>query len=434
METLSDIRFVDVVDVLIVTALVTVAIVWIRKTRIGRIAVMFILLASLYIVARMAGLSLLSGLFEGSFALLVLIAVVIFQKELRRFFEGIADWGLGRRSRTAEYNPADLLVECLSTFERSGIGALIVLPGKEPIDGHVDGGVELEGRLSRPLLYSIFDPHSVGHDGAVLLDGERVTKFSVHLPLSSNYNLLGDLGTRHSAALGLSEQTDALCLVVSEERRSITAAQNGNLYRIDSSADLKRTILDHLQQEARSKRLLWGALQMVRRYWIEALVSVGLVLGIWWVMIAGSVEIERSYGLPLRVVDLPPDLVLVDIEPDSVEVTFRGPKRAFQGASSRMFRITVDVALARLGRRSFTIRARDVVHPDGLELLDIRPSKVLIKVREGRKSSRSDYEPVSKTLCSTLDARSTRMTLIQCGDSELPLRFDVERTFLAIEL
>ena len=395
MDTLSNIRFVDVVDILLVTALITVTIVWIRRTRVGRIAAIFILLAGLYIVARVVGLSLLSGLFEGSFALFVLIAVVILQKELRRFFEGIAGWGLGRQSRVAEYNPTDLLVECLSTFERRGIGALVVLPGKESIEGHVEGGIELDGRLSRPLLHSIFDPNSVGHDGAVVLDGERVARFSVHLPLSANYNVLGDLGTRHSAALGLSEQTDALCLVVSEEHRSITAAQNGRLYRIDSSADIKKMIRDHLQQEAKNKRVFFGAPQIVGRYWIEALVSVGLVLGIWWVMIAGSVEIERAYSLPVRVVDLPPDFALVATEPDSVEVTFRGPRRAFQIAPSHMFRITVDAALARLGRRSFTIRARDVQYPDGLELLDIRPSKILIKVRESQKSSRSNQGIVS---------------------------------------
>jgi uncharacterized protein (TIGR00159 family) len=412
METLSNIRFVDVVDVLIVTALITVAIVWIRKTRIGRIAVIFILLASLYIVARMAGLTLLSRLFEGSFALLVLVAVVIFQKELRRFFEGIAEWGSRRKLQSAEYNPTDLLVECLSTFARRGLGALIVLPGKEPIEGHVEGGVELKGRLSRPLLYSIFDPHSAGHDGALVFDGERVTRFSVHLPLSTNYNLLGDLGTRHSAALGLSEQTDALCLIVSEEHRSITAAQNGRLYRIDSSADLKKTIQDHLQQEASNEHVFWGASQIVRRYGVEALVSGGLVLGIWWVMIAGSVEIERTYKLPLRVVDLPPNLALVATEPGTVDVTFRGPRRAFQIAPSRMFGITIDAALARLGRRSFAIRAQDVHYPDGLELLEIRPSKVVIKVQESRKTSRSDQGLKSLTWCPRLrDAPSANAPL-----------------------
>jgi DNA integrity scanning protein DisA with diadenylate cyclase activity len=180
METLSSIRFVDIVDILIVTALVTVAIVWIRRTRVDRIALIFILLAGLYIVARLAGLSLLSGLFEGSLALYVLVAVVIFQKELRRFFEGIAGWGLGRPSRSAKYDPTDLLVECLSTLSQRAIGALIVLPGGESIEGHVEGGIDLDGKLSRPLLYSIFDPNSVGHDGAVVVDGDRVTKFSVH--------------------------------------------------------------------------------------------------------------------------------------------------------------------------------------------------------------------------------------------------------------
>lgn len=381
METLSAIRFVDFVDILLVTALVTLTIVWVRKTRAGRIALGLILLAGLYIVARLVGLSLLSGLFEGSLAIFVLIAVVIFQRELRRFFEGVAAWGLGRHSRSAKYDPTDLLVECLSSFARRRIGALIILPGKEPIEGHVEGGIDLDGRLSRPLLYSIFDPNSAGHDGAVVLDGDRVTKFSVHLPLSTNFDLLGDLGTRHSAALGLSEQTDALCLVVSEERGLITAAQNGRLYRIDAVADLKKTIQDHLVHEVVDKRERFRSLQIVRRYLIEALVSVGLVLGIWWVMVAGSVQIERAYNLPVQVLALPSDLVLVAVEPETVDVTFRGPRREFQLAPSHAFQISIDTALARLGRRTFTIRTQDVQYPDGLELLEIQPSKVVIKVQ-----------------------------------------------------
>jgi uncharacterized protein (TIGR00159 family) len=382
MENLFTVRLVDLVDILLVTALVTVAIIWVRKTRAGRIALGLIILGGFYIVARLAGLSLLSGLFEGSLAIFVLIAVVIFQKELRRFFEGVAAWGLGGRSRRAQYNPSDLLVECLSTFSRRRIGALIVLPDKESIDGHVEGGVELDGKLSRPLLHSIFDPSSVGHDGAVVLEGDRVSRFAVHLPLSTNFELLGDRGTRHSAALGLCEQTDALCLVVSEENGYITAAQNGRLYRVDTSADLKKTIEDHLAHEGIASRRPFGAIQLIKRFWAEALVSVVLVLGIWWVMVAGSVQIERDYSLPVQVVAIPSGLTLVAAEPDHVDVTFRGPRRTFQLSRSRTFQITIDAALARLGRRTFAIRAQDVQYPDGLELLEIQPSKIRLKIQD----------------------------------------------------
>jgi hypothetical protein len=257
-----------------------------------------------------------------------------------------------------------------------------VLPGKESIEGHVEGGVELDGKLSRPLLHSIFDPSSVGHDGAVVLEGDRISKFSVHLPLSTHFELLGERGTRHSAALGLSEQTDALCLVASEENGHITVAQDGRLYRVDTPADLKKAIADHLEHEVEDKRKPTAVLQLLRSYWIEALVSVGLVLGLWWVMVAGSVQIERTYNLPVRVVALPSDLVLVASEPGQVDVTLRGPRRTFQLSRSSSFRITVDAALARLGRRTFTIRAQDVQYPDGLELLEIQPSKIRLTIKE----------------------------------------------------
>src|SRR6185437_5267675 len=94
------------------------------------------------------------------------------------------------------------------------------------------GGIELDGKLSAPVLTSIFDPHSPGHDGAVVLEGDRIRRFATHLPLSANFQQLGRTGTRHSAALGLSEVTDALSIVVSEEQGTIAVARNGRLTRI----------------------------------------------------------------------------------------------------------------------------------------------------------------------------------------------------------
>lgn len=384
MESLSSIRFIDVIDMLLVAILIAVAIVWIRRTRASRIALGFVLLVGLYLLARVMGFAMLSGLFQGSLAVFLLMAVVIFQKELRRSFEGVVTWGLERRVRGDAYDLTDLLVECLTNLADRRIGALVVLPGAEPIEGRIEGGNELNGRLSRPLLYSIFDPHSPGHDGAVILEGDRVLKFSSHLPLSTNFKLLRSLGTRHSAALGLSEQTDALCLVVSEESGLMRGARNGRLFRIDVAADLKKTIQDHLALEEADKRERFMLLKLFRRHWLEALLSVALVLGIWWVVVAGSVSIEKTYELSIQIIGLPTDLVLDNVEPEKIVATFLGPRRAFQLSPTSSFGITIDTALAHLGRRTFTIRDQDVHRPSGVELLKLQPKKVRIYVRNAK--------------------------------------------------
>ena len=104
---------------------------------------------------------------------------------------------------------------------------MIVLQGNDPLERHINGGTNLDGIVSEPLLESLFDPHSIGHDGAVIIDGNRVTKFGCHLPLSMNTSKYENIGLRHTAALGLAERSDAICIVVSEERGTISLAYHG---------------------------------------------------------------------------------------------------------------------------------------------------------------------------------------------------------------
>src|SRR5699024_10925097 len=117
--------------------------------------------------------------------------------------------------------------------------ALIVLKGKEEWDRHITGGVELQGQVSLPLLFSIFDPKTAGHDGALLIENGLITKFGTHLPLSTHLHKISRGATRHAAALGLSERCDALVIVVSEERGVISVARQGQLIELDASSDLK---------------------------------------------------------------------------------------------------------------------------------------------------------------------------------------------------
>jgi DNA integrity scanning protein DisA with diadenylate cyclase activity len=115
------------------------------------------------------------------------------------------------------------------------MGALIVIPGRESIERHTEGGIEIDARLSEPLLLSLFDPNSPGHDGAVVIQGSRISAFAVHLPLST---VPAGRGTRHAAALGLAERCDALCVVVSEERGTISLAREGAIRPIANEAQL----------------------------------------------------------------------------------------------------------------------------------------------------------------------------------------------------
>jgi len=229
-------RITDLVDVAIVAGLLWAALSFVRRSR-ARIALAGVAIAGgLFLLARQLELQMTVWLLQGFFAVLVLVLVVVFQEDLRRLFEQIAVWSLRRTTDAASPDVVDALVGAVRRLVANRTGALLVIPGREPIDRHVAGGIALGGLLSEPLLLSLFDQHSPGHDGAVLLEGGRVSRFALHLPLSTDSSQIGVGGTRHAAALGLAERSDALVIVVSEERGVVSVARDGRLLQLRWSA------------------------------------------------------------------------------------------------------------------------------------------------------------------------------------------------------
>ena len=380
---LPEIRFADVVDVALVTMLLYTAVALIRRTQAAFVAIGILMLGGLYIAARGLDLRLTAWIFQGFFAVLLVILVVIFQEELRQLFERIALSGLRRRAEPPlPFDSGDILVKCLSDFARDRVGALVVLPGRQPVDRHVQGGIALDGRLSEPLVKSIFDRHSPGHDGAVIVEGDRVKRFAAHLPLSTDFAQLVGFGTRHSAALGLAERSDALCLVVSEERGQVSVARQGRLRTLASPQQLGAVVQDFLSgTRPRGGRAGW--LEIARENWIEKLASLALVMGLWYLFVPGSRPSMFTYEVPVKVVNLSSTLVLEAVDPPVVTVVFSGLRRAFYLFDPTELTVTVDASLASLGRRSFRVSADDIEFPNGLTLEEIRPPRVKLLVRDG---------------------------------------------------
>lgn len=383
-------RFADLVDIVLVAALVYTAFAWIRRTRALLVAVGMFLIGVLYIAARALDLRLTAWIFQGFFAIFVVAIVVIFQEELRQIFERIAVWGLRRRPARQAAGQVDALVSCMADFARARIGALVVLPGMQPVERHLTGGVELKGRLSAALLKSIFDPHSPGHDGAVVVEGGDVARFAVHLPLSKDLQQLSGAGTRHSAALGLAELTDALCLVVSEERGTISVARDGRLREVKDPPELG-LILEQFMREKRPKeRPVRAWRQLVLENWIEKLGALGLVACLWYLFVPGSRVAEVTYHVPVKVVNLPPDLALERVDPPEVKATFQGLRRDFYLFDEKRLQITVDGSLTKMGRRTFKISDRSLRYPKDLSLRDLSPSRVKISVKKSDRAQRGE--------------------------------------------
>jgi diadenylate cyclase len=374
--------WLDLVDIALVACFVWLAIRYFRQTH-ARTALFGVALMGLaYAFAKLLDLRLSAALFQGFFAVLVLILVVVFQEDLRRFFEQLGSWGRREPNQPAELKTLDVLVRAVARLAASRTGALIVLPGSEPIGRHVDGGVVLGGRISEPLLLSLFDTSSPGHDGAVILRGATVERFGAHLPLSSEIAPDGsEGGTRHAAAKGLSERCDAICVVVSEERGSVSVARNGELRRLARPEDL-----------AAELKLAYGGEPEKRHWWLgemglDAAIALVTAFALWMAFIPGSDIVEITRNVRIEVTNLPSDLEVESVDPAEVSVTLRGLRRNLALAKRDDLAIQVDAYLARLGRRTFTLSAADLHPSENVDVVDIVPEKVRLSLRTPTEAS-----------------------------------------------
>ncbi|MDE2734319.1 MAG: diadenylate cyclase [Gemmatimonadota bacterium] len=386
---LLDIAPTDLVDIAVVALLLWGLVVWTRRARMALLGLAF-LGVFYYLIAQQFKLQLTTWILQGFFAALVVVVVVVFQDDLRRLFEQIATLSLRRKAPRPDPSSLGTLTRGLYQLAAKRRGALVVLPGRELIERHfLQHGVPLDAEISEELLDSLFDPGSAGHDGALVMENNRIKEFGVHLPLSENRDELKGGGTRHAAALGLAEHSDALCLVVSEERGTIGIATRGQLEILDNPdagklADRIRSYLQHTgtQVNARRERRRWG------RRLVEGLSSLALALGAWLAFIPGATLEEAVLQVSVAVENMPEGYALEDVKPPEVEIAVAGPRRAMFLASNADFEVVIDANLVRLGRRTFEVSAQSVRHATGLEVKSVKPDKVKLTVQKARGGRR----------------------------------------------
>ncbi len=372
----------DLLDIVLVASFVWMAIRFFRQTHARPAFVGLALIGVVYVVVLALELRMSVAILQSFFAILVVVLVVVFQQELRRFFERLGTWRSFVEGRTPPGNARRIAMESLvraaARLAAERTGALVVLPRSESIESHIEGGVSLDGRVSEPLLLSLFDASSPGHDGAVILRGDRVERFAVHLPLSSNRSALGPGGTRHAAALGLSERCDALCIAVSEERGTVSVARDGTLEQLRRPEDLA-TILQR-EQAIEAGRADAAGTSLRERAPLDALLAVAVALALWTLFVPGSDVADRRIAAAVEVRNLPKELALESVDPERIEVTLRGVRRSLVMLERDPPTVVVDAYLARLGRRTFQVESANVHSPRGLDVVSIDPDKVKISL------------------------------------------------------
>src|SRR5580698_4051838 len=248
LPILPNLTLRDVVDILVVSFLVYQALLVVRGTRAGHILLGIFIMGALYGLSVWAGLDALRAVLSFIVPLVGLAVIVLFQSEIRRTLArlGRKRWlGFGSGFRAPEsVNEILMAVEAMAPKR---VGALIVLERDIGLRTFIESGVILEARITRDLLLSIFAPGLPLHDGAVIIQKDRVAAAACFLPLTTTPALARDLGTRHRAAIGITEETDCMSIVVSEESGLISVCAFGGLVRGLSLSEVRERINRHFE-------------------------------------------------------------------------------------------------------------------------------------------------------------------------------------------
>lgn len=381
-ELIDSFRIADGVDIVVIAIILYWGLIWLRETASRRVAIGITALAALYFAALTFDLYLTSQLLHAGFAVVLIVLVVAFQEELRHFFERIAAMGSLRALRAVASDPEDLdiVVKTAFGFAARHVGALLVVKGQDDLARHLYGGVPLKGQLSGPLLESIFDPSSAGHDGAVVLEDGTVRQFASHLPISKNRQEIRHRGTRHAAALGLSEESDALVIVVSEERGVVSVAERGLLREVSSPAALKgRLEKFETAKFPPQKETVWK--RLVARHWQFQILAVGLAVIGWMLFAYNPSTVQRTFVVPIEYRNIPAPLVLDEFAPTETRVTLSGTEPAFRMFQPSDLRISIDMAGAHEGFQSVQIDSRSLNVPPKLEVYRIQNGTMSLILR-----------------------------------------------------
>ena len=254
-QYVSQLRWQDAADIILVAIIIYQVFLFLKGTQAIQVLAGMFLLFIVYLGAKRLELFTLEWLLDGVVRSFLLIVIILFQADIRRVLSR-----MGRKALASADASEPLIMEeicdAVETLASQRIGALIILERQIGLSDYLEGAVKLDAMVTKELLVSLFWPHTPTHDGAVIIQGDRIIAAGCLLPLSASAELDPTLGTRHRAAVGLTEHSDALALVVSETYGQISLARGGKILRNLSRLQLRQTLKD-IVEPATGKRGTW---------------------------------------------------------------------------------------------------------------------------------------------------------------------------------
>ena len=381
-DLIYSISITNVIDIAIIATLIYAVIAWFKGTRAFQILATVIGMGIIYLVASKSGLVLTSILFQYLWAAIIIVLVIVFQPEIREMLDRASPirYLSGRHNHNVKADLIDETVNAVTELAGLRIGAIIVFQRLDRLDNVIIKGKPLETLLSTEALIMIFQKGSPLHDGAALVSGARIRAAGCILPLSRDEHLSSQYGTRHRAALGLTERSDALCVVISEERGEVSIAEGKSMTTYRKKGDF-RDALDRGLLKARPGKegTRSGVLGALKSNWHLKLLALFTSILLWFIVV-GPQRSELGISVPLQYTNLPADMEIAGKWMERIDVRLRGSESGLANLNPGSVRAVVNLSNVVTGLNYFRITAKNIQVPPGITISEIRPSDLHLNI------------------------------------------------------
>lgn len=360
------------VDLAVLTAAIYVVLHWSREARALRVTFGILALETGALAAARIDLVLTSWILHAAAVVAAVVLIALFQPELRHALNQLEVLA-GRRLNRGPVDSVEAIAAATFSLAAARRGALLVLQGDDAVNEMVHGGVSLGGRVSVEILEAIFRKVSPVHDGATVIVGDQITQVAAILPLSQRADLPREWGTRHRAAMGLAERSDAVVIVASEERGEVSWISDGQIQRVMNEEQLRRS----LQRIAASPKApsTWHLLS--RRELGIQLLAAALATAIWatFLFTRDTVQVQN---VPIQFTDVPRGVRVTEQSESAIHIRLRGSRWALRSLDREQLIVRVSLAALTPGVHRLAIGSRSLVLPVGVTLDDLQPTDVAV--------------------------------------------------------
>ncbi len=369
LDIIPTLNWRDFVDILFLSLVTYQLFVWFRGTKALRVLIGLVVLGGIYSLARIWGLFMTTWAFQVLWQVLVILLLILFQSEIRQVLEKVSPLRyLRSRKYFSKASMVDELVQAVFELARERVGAIMVLVREDNPAEFIHSGQPVMGLPGSALIRSIFNPQAPSHDGAVIISDSKLVEMGAFLPLSGRDDLPNHYGTRHRAAVGLSEQTDAICLVASEERGEVSTVISGEIKAWESPDQLTEQLKEWLGMTGIAQPTIKGFLKsaFVENWGAKA--GALAIITLAWLVLAGQQNFGVTVTRPVNYLNIPPGLVLSEETDRQVSLKLTGPRHQAVTLEEGEVRVQVSIGSLPFGSHLIRLTSGDIVLPLGMKI------------------------------------------------------------------